>query len=236
VGGMSSDPNSGWIEWFKILGGGSIGGFIGSLIFDPLKKKLQSPPISVLFPINSRTNIQASDTAPYVVLNIVSPTEDYIVVRCIVENQSQFFTVEQCRVFLTGIKTRNSSDMDWKLTEYRESNQVAWSENQFQFEAVDIFPWTAKAFEPLRLCCGNPYTQISVNIPCHHYAFQHIFPNPLPNEKGWKFSFLVVGRNIHPTSFDFNLESSLITSQRGSSQIFHINGCSLNRDQLVSRN
>lgn len=231
---MSSDPND-LFEWIKILGGGSIGGFLGSLLFDPIKKKLQSPSIDVVFPLNNRTNIQDSSTTPYVVLNIVSSNEEYIVVRCIVENQSRFFTVERCRVFLTKIKTRDNPDKNWKQTDYKESNQVEWAETQFKFDEVDIFPRTTKAFEPLTLCCGKPYSQITVGISSHNYSFRYIFPNQLPNGKGWKFSFLVVGQNIHPTSFDFVLESFWIGST-GKTLVFHVNGCPLNRDLLITRN
>ena len=223
------------LEWVKILVGGSIGGFIGSIFLDPLIKKIQSPPIEVLFPINKRTDIQSRDTSPYIVFQNVSLNNDFIVVRCFVSNQSRVYTVEQCRVFLKKIETRNSPDQDWASTEYEESNQVKWSGEQSRFEAQDIFPWTKKAFEPLRLCCGYPRYEIFVNAG-DHYSFRYIFRNPLPNEKGWKFSFLVTGKNILPTKFNLILESFWVKSHIGRTLVFHVNNCPLNRTQLALRN
>lgn len=233
---MSSDPNSGWLEWFQILGTGSIGGFIGSLILDPIKRKIQSPNISVNFPISRYTDIQDTFTTPYIAF-LMYPSEEYFMIRCILENQSWFFTAEQCRVFLTSIKTRENPEQEWKPTEYREGNQVAWSDKTSEFDAVDIFPETTKTFEPLMLYPGYPAaSKVDVRIRTDHFSFKHLFPFPTQNGKGWKFFFLVTGKNVRPTHFSLTLECFWNNSAGVGFPIFHVNGCPLIRDRLITRN
>jgi len=240
---MSPDPNSTstWLEWVQILGGGSIGGFVASLLLGPIKRKIQSPTVEFDLPIGKETDLQDSSTTAYIPLIVESKgprypeeTEDRIAIRCILKNESRFFTAEGCRVFLTSIKTRDNQEQKWKTTEYKENNQVAWTEKQFEFEAVDIFPKTSRAIEPLFLTRYS--SEVAVRISETHFSFSYIFHAPVPKGKGWKFSFLAVGKNISPTPFEFVLESPWKDSSGVGMPLFQINGCLLEFDKLYLRN
>lgn len=230
-----------WLEWIKILGGGSIGGFVTSLLLEPIKRKIQSPTVQFDFPIRENTDLQDSSTTAYVPLIAIPTTlfstpktEEKIAIRCILRNENRFFTAESCRVFLTSIKTRENPDQEWKATEYKENNQVAWAEKQFEFEAVDIFPRTSRAIEPLIL--SRYSADVTVRIPETHFSFSYLFPTIPLKTKGWKFSFLAVGKNISPTPFEFVLEFSWKYPMDIGMPLFQINGCPLAFEKLYFRN
>lgn len=229
-----------WLEWIKILGGGSIGGLVTSLLLEPIKRKIQSPTVQFDFPIRENTDLQDSSTTAYIpviayptTLFSTPKTEEKIAIRCILRNESRFFTAESCRVFLTSIKTRENPDQEWKATEYKENNQVAWAEKPFEFEAVDIFSQTSRAVEILILS-RNSY-EVAVRIPETHFSFHYLFPAKPLKGKGWKFSFLAVGKNIAPTPFEFVLEIPWKDSMGMSPPLFQINGCPLAFDKLYQR-
>ena len=111
---------------------------------------------------------------------------------------------------------------------------MAWAEKQFEFEAVDIFPQTSRAIEILIL--PRYSFEVDVRIPETHFSFHYLFPaNPLKG-KGWKFSFLAVGKNISPAPFEFVLEAPWKDSMGAGMPLFQINGCSLAFDKLYLRN
>jgi hypothetical protein len=141
------------VQFASILGGGIVG-FLTSLFLDPVKRIIYRPDLQVDFPIGKNTNIQDSSITTYLPF-MTEPIsqgsrliQEYkIGIRCLIKNNSRFYMGENCRVLLTSIETRDNPEHAWQQTEYKESNQVAWAEKQFQFEAVDIFPWTNKAAE-----------------------------------------------------------------------------------------
>ncbi|MHB8369361.1 MAG: hypothetical protein ACYDBP_06655 [Leptospirales bacterium] len=240
----TQNPDPDWWKWVQIFGGGSIGGFVSSLLLDPMKKWLYRPRIQFDFPINAGTDLQNSSTTPYISLIIplkdpsrpLESLEEKISIRLIIENKSRFFTAESCRVFLTSIETRDNPQQEWKTTEYKENNQVAWTEKQFEFDQVDIFPQTARAIEPLILLRNS--TEISVRIPEIHFSFGYLFHAKTQKGKGWKFSFLAVGKNLFPTPFEFVLESHLKESLGIGigKPLLQINDCPLDFSKLYLRN
>ena len=235
----SSTPD--WLEWIQILGGGSIGGFVASLVLEPLKRKIQSPTIQFDFPIRKDTDLQDTLTTTYVPLIEIPTTrfstpetKERVAIRCLLKNENRFFTAEGCRVFLTSIKTRENPDQEWKATEYKENNQVAWAEKPFEFEAVDIFSQTSRAVEILILARDS--YEVAVRIPETHFSFSYLFPSKPLKGKGWKFSFLAVGKNIFPTPFEFVLEAALKDSMGvGVVPLLKINGCPLAFGKLYQR-
>jgi hypothetical protein len=232
----------GWLEWIQILGGGSIGGFVASLILEPIKRKIQSPSVQFDFPISEDTDLQDSSTTAYLPLSIIPNSvidlkqiKEEVSIRFLLQNKSRFFNAEGCRVFLTSIKTRDNPEQVWKTTEYKENNQVAWAEKPFEFEAVDIFPQTSRAVEILILARDS--YEVAVRIPETHFSFSYLFPSKPLKGKGWKFSFLAVGKNISPTPFEFVLEAALKDSMGvGVVPLLKINGCPLSFDKLHFRN
>ena len=243
---MSTSSAPDWLEWVKILGGGSIGGFIFSLLSEPIKRKIYRPTISFDFPIGKHTELQNSSTTAYIPLVVRKKPlkeldhqrplnlEEIISIRLLIRNESRFFTAESCRVFLTSIKTRENPSQEWKATEYEENNQVAWTEKQFEFEAIDISPQTSRGVETVILSRYSP--EVTVRIPETHFSFDYLFHAKTPKGKGWKFSFLAVGKNISPTPFEFVLESPWKDSLGGGMPLFQINECPLEFKKLYLRN
>jgi len=242
---MSTNSTPDWLEWVKILGGGSIGGFIFSLLSEPIKRKIYRPTISFNFPIGEHTDLQDSSTTAFISLIVREKTieginynplslEELISIRFLIRNESQIFTAESCRVFLTSIKTRENPNQEWKATEYEESNQVAWTEKQFEFEAIDIYPQTSRAVETVVLSRYSP--EVTVRIPETHFSFGYLFHAKAPKGKGWKFSFLAVGNNISPTPLEFVLELPWKDSLGVGMPLFQINGCPLEFKKLYLRN
>lgn len=234
--------NDGWIQFASVLGGGAVG-FLSSLFLEPVKRLLFRPDLRVLFPIRKDTDLSDSSTTPYLPFMIepIDPrapliTERRIAIRCIVKNDNRFITAESCRVLLTKIETRDSPEHEWKPTEYKESNQVAWSEKTFEFSAVDIFPWTSNAFEPIILIPED--SKVIVQIPnTTHFSFRFLFPSPLlPKGRGWKFSFLITGKNFPPIPFDFTLDCPWKEEEGTWFPLFKVNGCPLELEALITRN
>ncbi|MHB1563786.1 MAG: hypothetical protein ACYCXP_06790 [Leptospirillum sp.] len=215
---MSADPNSVWLKWIKIL----------TVEFD--------------FPISEETDLKNSASTPYILLpkkpqdpTFYQKTEPHeIWVRLILENRSRFFTAEGCRVHLTSIKIRDNPRQGWRSTEYKENNQIAWAEKQFEFETVDIFPLTSRAIEPLILCPEKG--DIKVRVFKTHFSFDYIFPTFASERFDWKFSFLAVGKNISPTSFELILELLGKDSDGVGMPFFQVNGCKLEVEKLYVRN
>ncbi|EIJ75503.1 MAG: hypothetical protein C75L2_00550058 [Leptospirillum sp. Group II 'C75'] len=212
-----------------------------SLVLEPIKKWLYSPTIEFDFPIGKNTDLQDSSTTAYTPLMVISKNplrpleklEEKIAVRVIIQNNSKLFTAEGCRVFLTSIKTRDNPEQEWKATEYKENNQVAWAEKQFEFEALDIPRKTSRAIELLILSRYSP--EVRVRIPEIHFSFSYLFHSKTPKGKGWKFALLAVGKNISPTSFELILESPWKESLGVGMPLFQINGCPLEFNKLYLR-
>ena len=238
--------NESWINQFVgILGGGAVG-FLSSLLLEPTKNRFFRPTVQFDFPIKEGTDLQDSSTTAYVPLIVKErdileknqrrplKLEETISIRCLLRNKSRYFTAESCRVFLTSIKTRENPNQEWKATEYEENNQVAWTEKQFEFEAVDIFPQTSRSVETLVLSRYSPEVTIRIQDP--HFSFGYLFHAKTPKGKGWKFSFLAVGKNISPSQFEFVLESPWKDSLGVGMPQFQINGCPLEFNKLYFRN
>jgi hypothetical protein len=237
--------NTSWITQFVGILGGGVVGFFSSLLLEPVKKRVCSPHLSVTFPIGKDTNLRESATTPYIVFisEAVDSTthleekEFKIAIRCIVNNDSRFYTAENCRVLLTGIKTRDNQEQEWKPTNYKESNQVTWAEKQYEFEAVDIFPKTSMAFEPIILYTTIYKIQkIQVQIFHTHFSFDYLFQIPPPLEKGWRFSFLVAGQNFPPIPFDLTLECLWLEISGNPAILIQVNECLIEVYKLGSRN
>lgn len=239
LGGMNppippeSTPN--WIEWIKILGGGSIGGFVASLILEPIKKKLYSPPIQVNFPIEAETNLEDSRTTPFLVF-VGSPNirGHKIVVRAKVENLSKSFSAARCRVYLTRIEQRINRKESWRQTDYNEINQVAWSENSFEFEEVDIYPETERSFDFLEIVASP---QINIRTKQPHPSFSYLFPFPIPQYREWNLHFYIAGENFTPKPFHVIIIGLWEEKIKGNPEWkVLVNGCNIDFNAIFRRN
>ncbi len=222
---QTANSQSWLIHFADVLAGGLVG-FLSSLLLEPAKKILFKPKIEFDFPIDTNTDLQCSSTTSYIPLIVIPTlgnTKEIISVRCVLKNLSKTFTAEGCRVFLTSIETRENKDQAWKTTEYKEFNQVAWNEKQFEFEELDIYPSTSRAIEVLSL--DHNSLGVTVRIQDNHSVFNYLFHSPTPPGKGWKYSLLAVGKNISPIHFELILECVPKSSLGISPLIFQINGC-----------
>ena len=225
------ESTSNWVDWIKILGGGSIGGFIASLIIEPIKKKLYRPPIHIHFPIEAKTNLEDPRNTPFLNLQLspISVAEHKVVVRAKAENQSAYFLAENCRVFLTNIEHRINCDEEWKQTDYNELNQIAWSERSFEFEEVDIYPNTERSFDIVEIISS---AQINIRTKQPHPSFSYLFPSRIPPKRELKLYFQVVGGNVRPKKFDVKISCII---DKGNNWTVFVNDCPIDFSALIRR-
>ncbi|MHB1286749.1 MAG: hypothetical protein ACYCYP_09355 [Leptospirales bacterium] len=226
-------PN--WIEWIKILGGGSIGGFLFSFFADFIKIKVYRPTIEVNFPIEEKTNLEDPRNTPFLVFIPLSDIRKFkIVVRAKVENLSKSFSADRCRVFLTKIEQRISGKEEWKQTDYNEINQVAWSEKSFDFEEVDIFPENQRSFDFLEI---ETSPRITIRTIEPHPSFSYLFPFPIPQYREWRLHFQIAGENFKPTPFMVTIIACWEEKVKGNPEWkVLVNGCNIDFNLIFRRN
>lgn len=233
VGGVSSNSPSptNWISILASILGGGIVGFFSSLLQEPAKKIFLRPRIQINFPIDKKTNLEDSKNTPFLnlLLSSLSVRDHKVIVRAKVENQSDYFLVEKCRVFLTKIEHRISYEEEWKQTDYNELNQIAWSEKSFEFEELDIYPNTERSFDIIEII-SSPQIKIRTEKP--HPSFSYLFPSRIPPKRELKLYFQVVGGNVRPKKFDVKISCII---DKGNNWTVFVNDCPIDFIALIRR-
>ncbi len=237
LGGMSSNSPSP-TDWTSILAstlGGGIVGFLSSFLLEPAKRRFLRPNIQISFPIEEKTNLEDPRTTPFLVF-VGSPNirGHKIVVRAKVENLSKTFSAERCRVYLTRIEQRANRTESWRQTDYNEINQVAWSENSFEFEEVDLYPETERSFDFLEIVASP---QINIRTKQPHPSFSYLFPFPIPQYLEWRLHYQIAGENFTPKPFHVTIIGLWEEEIRGNPEWkVLVNGCNIDFKAIFRRN
>ena len=240
LGGMSCSNSPSPTDWTSLLAstlGGGIVGFLSSFLLEPAKRRFLRPKIQISFPIEENTNLEDPSTTPFLVF-VGTPNirEHKIVVRAKVENFSKSFSAERCRVYLTRIEQRANREESWRQTDYNEINQVAWSENSFEFEEVDLYPETERSFDFLEIVGSH---QIKIRTKQPHPSFSYLFPFsiPIPEYREWKLHFQIAGENFTPKPFHVTIIGLWEEKIKGNpAWKVLVNGCNIDFNAIFRRN